>query len=164
MNRFDETGKKPEEETAKGMTATEANKRKVIAAIRKPNKTDTIRTILGRVEGVAYSTYLRWRKEDDDFKEKIDELWTAVEEMRSDAVEEKLYKTILEDAEMGKVQADLVKTYLKTKGKNRGWTEKIEIKNEGDNGAISIQYIQPNLIDNIEDKPYEIEENEENEE
>ncbi len=158
-NRFEETGKKLEEDVVKGLSKMEANKKRVISALRTPSKTDTIRTILGKVDGVAYSTYLRWRRDDDEFRDKVDELWNAVEEMRADAVEEKLYKAILEDAEIGKVQADLVKTYLKTKGKGRGWTEKIEIKTEGDNAAIQIQYIQP-MIDNIEDQNLEIEDNE----
>lgn len=151
-NRFDDNTRKTEDEAAQGMTATEANKRKIVDYLRDANPLDTVNDILNRVKGVAYSTYLRWRREDDDFKEKTDELLFALKEKVIDAVQKELFSAILiPDYEMSKVKADLAKTVVKTLGKDRGFTEKIEMHTEGEMTMIPIQYITP-MIEDINDQ------------
>lgn len=68
--------------------------------------------------GVSRSTYYRWRDTDPDFRAAADE----VGEARLDYVEGKLMELI----NAGDTTATLF--YLKTKGKERGWTEKNPVR------------------------------------
>lgn len=68
--------------------------------------------------GVSRSTYYRWTREDAEFREKSEE----VQEMQIDYVESKLMNLI----NSGDTTATIF--YLKTKGKKRGWTEKVQLQ------------------------------------
>lgn len=67
--------------------------------------------------GLSRQTYYRWYKEDPDFKERAD----AINELQIDVAEASLLKKI----QKGDTTAIIF--YLKTKGKNRGYTERREI-------------------------------------
>ena len=64
---------------------------------------------------ISNTTYYRWYREDKTFAEKVD----AVNEEQIDHVESKLMELI----ESGDTTSTIF--YLKTKGKKRGWSEKI---------------------------------------
>jgi len=77
-----------------------------------------------------------------------------------DRVEEVMLDAILEEGkDLSRQKADMVKTYLKTKGKDRGYSEKTEVNNTGFE-PIQINYVvpAPKQIEDIEEQ--EIEENE----
>lgn len=67
--------------------------------------------------GISRGTFYKWYKEDEDFKEQVDE----INEATLDFVESKL----LENIKKGEVTSIIF--YLKTKGRNRGYQEKTEI-------------------------------------
>ena len=67
--------------------------------------------------GISRGTFYKWYKEDEDFKEQVDE----INEATLDFVESKL----LENIKKGEVTSIIF--YLKTKGRNRGYQEKQEI-------------------------------------
>lgn len=67
--------------------------------------------------GISRGTFYKWYKEDEDFKEQVDE----INEATLDFVESKL----LENIKKGEVTSIIF--YLKTKGRNRGYQEKAEI-------------------------------------
>lgn len=69
------------------------------------------------VVGISRGTFYKWYKEDEDFKEQVDE----INEATLDFVESKL----LENIKKGEVTSIIF--YLKTKGRNRGYQEKAEI-------------------------------------
>lgn len=68
--------------------------------------------------GIVRSTYYGWLKDDADFAEAVAHL----EEKQIDFVESKLLERISE----GDTTATIY--YLKTRGKKRGWSEKLEIE------------------------------------
>lgn len=80
---------------------------------------------------ISRMQYYRWLKEDAEFADKVKE----VEESMIDFVESKLM-TLIND---GDTTATIF--YLKTKGKNRGYVEKVQL--DGNlNTDVKISYIQ----------------------
>jgi len=77
--------------------------------------------------GIVRKTFYRWCKEDMEFKEKIDSLKASL----VDTAETMLYKAITD----GNMTAIIF--FLKTKGKDRGYTETIEHKLD-ENAGIDI--------------------------
>ena len=71
--------------------------------------------------GVSRNTYYEWLKNDDDFKQKAEEITEAT----LDRVEAKLLEAINED------NLTAIIFYLKTKGRNRGYVERIENEHMG---------------------------------
>lgn len=65
--------------------------------------------------GISHATYYRWRGEDDAFREKADDIM----EGQVDFVESRLLSKIRD----GDTTATIF--YLKTKGKKRGWSERL---------------------------------------
>lgn len=70
------------------------------------------------------STYYKWLKEDNEFKERVDD----IQEMAIDFVESKLIQRIAGDYETDPSDTAII-FYLKTKGKKRGYVERMEIDN-----------------------------------
>lgn len=67
---------------------------------------------------ISRSTFYRWYNSDDDFKEQVNN----IQETQIDYVESKLIQNITAN------DTTAIIFYLKTKGKNRGYTEKIKPK------------------------------------
>lgn len=78
--------------------------------------TDACRTV-----GISRKTYYDYYKNDEEFKDAIDE----IENTALDFVEGKLYEKI----ESGDTTSIIF--YLKTKGKSRGYVEKVEHEHKG---------------------------------
>lgn len=95
--------------------ASQLKKRELIKALASSlgNVTEATRAV-----GIDRSTYYKWLKEDPDFAQSIEE----VNDEQIDYVESKLLQRINE----GDTTATIY--YLKTKGKRRGWSEKLEIE------------------------------------
>ena len=72
--------------------------------------------------GVSRSTYYHWLNNDPDFAKTVEE----IENIALDFVESQLHKQIKE----GSTAATIF--YLKTKGKNRGYLEGIDITTKGE--------------------------------
>ena len=70
-----------------------------------------------RKVGLSRTTYYRWYKEDESFKNRADD----IQEFQLDVAESVLFKLISD----GNVAATIF--LLKTKGKKRGYTEKNEV-------------------------------------
>jgi hypothetical protein len=66
--------------------------------------------------GISRPTFYRWLEEDKKLREKVEE----VEEALIDNVESKLLKKITDE------DMTAIIFYLKTKGKNRGYVERVE--------------------------------------
>ena len=95
------------------MVQTGHNKKEVIEALRESHGivTDACKTV-----GIARSSFYRWLNDDEDFKA---EVYDATEQAK-DFVEGKLYQNI----EKGDVTSIIF--YMKSKAKDRGYSEKIE--------------------------------------
>jgi len=148
-NKYDSKGKKPTASAAKGLTPMEANKREILKKLAQPRNKGLIhKAVDGVCSEVTYKKYLR---EDADFKEKAEETIAAIRERIVEKVEERVFDAILDDDKpLSKNQTELSKMVLKNLGKDRGWTERQEIKQDGDGGQIKIEYVVPQQIDNIE--------------
>lgn len=83
--------------------------------------------------GIARKTFYEWKKEDKEFTSKLEE----IEDGLIDYVETALMKQIKEG------QLTAIIFYLKTKGKDRGYTERVEHKIDEDAG-IEIVIHNPN--------------------
>jgi hypothetical protein len=166
-NKYDSKGKKPTASAAKGLTPMEANKREILKKLAQPRNKGLIhKAVDGVCSEVTYKKYLR---EDADFKEKAEETIAAIRERIVEKVEERVFDAILDDDKpLSKNQTELSKMVLKNLGKDRGWTERQEIKQDGDGGRVFIEYIvpeQPKIEDIQDQSTIEIkEDNEENQE
>lgn len=74
-----------------------------------------------RQSGVARSTHYKWMSEDEDFADAVKDL----ENVALDFAESKLHKRI----EQGDTTATIF--YLKTKGKHRGYVERVDLTSNG---------------------------------
>lgn len=102
--------------------------------------------------GIEYKTHLTWMKNDPWYAERFLE----IQEATVDYVEGHLFKQI----EKGVPQSTIF--YLKTRGKHRGYNEKIDV-DANVNGSIEIRVIEPRPLeqdleneDNTVDGEYEV--------
>jgi hypothetical protein len=91
--------------------------------------------------GISRNTFYEWKKSDQEFSESVEE----IEEGIIDTAETMLYKAIRE----GKT-AELI-FFLKTKGKKRGYIERIETEDISDREPIRVDIVMPNRSDENED-------------
>lgn len=98
---------------------TQHNKKALLEALEK---TLGIVTQACKIVGINRWTYYEYLKKDEEFKKKVDEL----SDVALDFVESNLHKNI----EKGK-EASII-FYMKTKGKHRGYVEKIETEHSGE--------------------------------
>lgn len=85
--------------------------------------------------GISRPTYYRWRQEDENFNEECQ----SIEEYVIDLVEGKLLTNINE----GDVTSIIF--YLKTKGKKRGYVERVQTEDISDREPVKVEIVMPNL-------------------
>jgi len=73
--------------------------------------------------GIARQTHYEWYKEDEDYRSSVD----SISDIAIDFAETQLHSQI----KKGSTAATIF--YLKTKGKGRGYVERQEVHNTGDN-------------------------------
>ena len=123
------------------------NKKEILTALEKYN--GIVTNACGSI-GLPRSTYYKWLSEDSDFKEAVNE----IQEVAIDFVEGKLMQKISGDDILGVPPSDTaIIFYLKTKGKHRGYIERIEQQQVGSIDVKlskeSIESISKNLDDAI---------------
>lgn len=99
---------------AKAKSISNTTKKRVL--ITALEKTLGVVTQACQIANVARSTFYKWYQEDEAFKAKVDDM----ENIALDFVESKLHKQI----EDGTPSSTIF--YLKTKGKKRGYVERVE--------------------------------------
>jgi ACT domain-containing protein len=109
------------EKESKQPNKTLHNKKALLEAL---DKSMGIVTTACKIVGVSRWTFYEYYKTDADFKEKVDDISNLV----LDFAESKLHKAI----ETGNITAIIF--YLKTKGKDRGYVERVENYYKADNG------------------------------
>ena len=92
-------------------------------------------TIACKTAEIPRSTYYKWLKEDEEFKQQVQEL----ENVALDFAESQLHQQISDNSTAATI------FYLKTKGKSRGYTEKAEL--DVTSGGKSISEIKIQVID-----------------
>ena len=95
------------------MNKTEQHKKAILEALEK--NLGIVTTACKQV-GIGRTTFYDWLKEDEDFKKKVDE----INNVALDFTESKLFKLIEGE------NPTAVIFHLKTKGKKRGYVERIE--------------------------------------
>jgi len=108
----------------------EHRKRAVIAALESSLG---IVTTACQKTGVGRTQFYNWVKTDEEFSEKVKD----IENIAFDFVESQLFRQIQEN----NVQATMF--YLRTKGKNRGYSERTEIVGPDGQNLTPIQIILP---------------------
>lgn len=99
------------------MNKTEQRKKAMLEALEK---TLGVVSSACRAVGIGRTQYYNWLKEDQDFKEAVQE----IENVALDFAESQLHKQIKE----GSTSATIF--FLKTKGKARGYVERIEYESK----------------------------------
>ncbi len=110
---------------------TERNK---LVFLKELEKAMGVVTTACKESGIGRTQYYTWLKEDPDFAKSVEE----VPELQMDFVESQLLKKIKD----GSDQAIIF--YLKTKGKKRGYTDKLEIEGKLTHDIQVIKLIGPN--------------------
>jgi predicted site-specific integrase-resolvase len=100
------------------MTKHDIHKKAMIEALEK--SLGIVTTACKQV-GISRETHYRWTQEDPDYKAAVDSL----QDMVLDFAESQLHKQI----QNGEVTSTIF--YLKTKGKRRGYIERQEMENSG---------------------------------
>jgi hypothetical protein len=113
-----------------------AVKKKLLEALEK---TLGIVTPACKEVGVSRETFYRYYHEDDEFKEKVDEL----ENLTLDYVESQLFKQIKDGSERS------ILFYMKYKGRRRGYNDSLDITSGGDK-ITEIKLIQIDKKEDIE--------------
>jgi len=90
-------------------------------------------TLACRAVGISRRTYYNWCKEDKEFEKDCEE----VEEKNLDFAESQLLKHIKAD------NITALIFYLKTKGKKRGYVERIETDELGNREPIEVNIVYP---------------------
>ena len=151
MGEYDQ-GRKEGSGTARKLTKTQQNKEQILHNLGlKRNKGIVMKAIEGIVE---YTTFMKYKRQDAEFAEQVEIIQEAMQELLIDRVEEVMLDAILEEGkDLSRQKADMVKTYLKTKGKDRGYSEKTEVNNTGFE-PIQINYVvpAPKQIEDIDDR------------
>ena len=86
--------------------------------------------------GISRSSYYKWYKEDEEFRQRVDE----IDNIKLDFVESKLFKNIENEKEKSII------FYLQHKGHKRGYIQRQNINltsNEEDIKKIEIEIIEP---------------------
>ena len=81
-----------------------------------------------KAAGISRVIYYRWLQEDEEFRAEVD----AIQEDAKDFVEAKLYDNI------NKNDTQSILFYLKTKCKDRGYTERTEIEHHGTGVVVQV--------------------------
>ena len=102
------------------MTKTDTHKKAMIEALEKSLG---VVTSACKSVGIARQTHYTWMREDEEYKDAVD----AIGDVALDFAESQLHKQIQD----GNSTATIF--YLKTKGKKRGYVERQEIEQTGDN-------------------------------
>lgn len=97
---------------------TKKNKERMLKALEKSLG---IVTPACKEVGISRQTYHRWYSDDPEFKKKVDD----INEVQADFVENQLFKKIKEGSERS------ILFYMRYKGKNRGYTDSIDITSDG---------------------------------
>jgi len=117
------------------MNKTEHHKKALLEALEKSLG---VVTTACKIAGVGRTTYYEWYKEDQDFRNKVDDL----QNVALDFAESQLHKQIADNSTSATI------FYLKTKGKKRGYVERQEITGaDGTPSNVKIEIIRN------EDKP-----------
>jgi hypothetical protein len=95
------------------MTNSDINKKGMIEALEKSLG---IVTTACKSVGISRETHYRWMREDEQYRIQVD----SISDMALDFAESQLHKQISE----GEVSSTIF--YLKTKGKKRGYVERVE--------------------------------------
>lgn len=106
------------------MTKKDIHKKAMIEALEKSLG---IVTTACKSVGIARNTHYDWLKDDEDYKSQV----LAIEDMTIDFAESHLHKKI----KGGDTTATIF--YLKTKGKKRGYIERMETENTNKNFDLS---------------------------
>jgi hypothetical protein len=99
-----------------------AKKDKKVEIIKALEKTMGIIHTACQMTNVARATFYRWINEDKEFAKEVEE----IKDLQMDYVESKLIKNIGDGKETSII------FYLKTKGRNRGYSENLDITSKGD--------------------------------
>lgn len=111
------------------MTNSDINKKGMIEALEK---TLGIVSSACKMIGIARQTHYRWLEEDSEYKKQC----TDIENMTLDFAESQLHKQIAD----GNTAATIF--FLKTKGKKRGYIERMELDNGEDNNTFRVEVIE----------------------
>jgi phage antirepressor YoqD-like protein len=95
------------------MNKTEHHKKAILEALEKSLG---VVTTACKIVGVGRTTFYQWLKDDEVFAQQVKD----IENIALDFVESKLFENIRD----GKTSETIF--YLKTKGKNRGYVERVE--------------------------------------
>jgi hypothetical protein len=112
------------------MNNTEHNKKAMLTALEN---TLGIVTTACKQAGIGRTQFYNWLKEDEDFAAQVKD----IENIALDFVESQLYRQIRENNTAATI------FYLKTKAKNRGYTERTEITGADGEGFSPIHIILP---------------------
>lgn len=115
------------------MTKTDTTKKAMLQALEK--SLGVVTTACKNV-GISRETHYKWLREDDSYKESVDDLVNVA----LDFAETQLHKQISKGNPTSTI------FYLKTKGKNRGYVERQEIQHDGGEG-LRIEIIDGNASD-----------------
>lgn len=85
-----------------------------------------------KMVGIARWTHYRWMEEDAEYKKQC----ADIDNMTLDFAESQLHKQIAE----GNTSATIF--FLKTKGKKRGYIERVELDNGEDNNTFRVEVIE----------------------
>jgi hypothetical protein len=102
------------------MTKTDIHKTAMLEALEKSLG---VVTSACKAVGIARQTHYEWYKEDEDYRSSVD----SISDIAIDFAETQLHSQI----KKGSTAATIF--YLKTKGKGRGYVERQEVHNTGDN-------------------------------
>lgn len=111
------------------MTNSDILKKGMIEALEK---TLGIVSSACKMVDISRQTHYRWLQEDEDYKKQC----TEIENMTLDFAESQLHKQIAE----GNTSATIF--FLKTKGKKRGYIERMEVDNGEDNNSFRVEVIE----------------------
>ena len=111
------------------MTNSDILKKGMVEALEK---TLGIVSSACKMVGIARQTHYRWMEEDADYKKQC----MDIDNMTLDFAESQLHKQIAE----GNTSATIF--FLKTKGKKRGYIERVEMDNGEDNNSFRVEVIE----------------------
>lgn len=111
------------------MTNSDILKKGMVEALEK---TLGIVSSACKMVGISRQTHYRWMEEDTSYKKEC----TDIDNMTLDFAESQLHKQIAE----GNTSATIF--FLKTKGKKRGYIERVEMDNGEDNSSFRVEVIE----------------------